>query len=101
MENRLARDAHALRSAQILSGVRIPVELREVARRDIDTEPVTRKENICRSDQVDLELVYLVRPQQFNVVHASAEARAEDTLRDVHRIAVGKDIDELRHPIRV
>src|SRR6266581_941419 len=61
-----------------LAGIRIDVETREVAARDVEADAVTRLEEIARRERLDRDLGDLARRQHFRPFPGFAVADAED-----------------------
>src|SRR5258707_13581148 len=83
--NGIDRDLAGPRHPLGRAGIRIDVEMREVAARDIGGDAVTRLEEIARREGLDRDLGDLARRQHFRLLPGSAIAHAEDAVGDVHR----------------
>ena len=59
--DRVVRDLDRIVGAERLAGVRVAVELREMAARDLHADAMPLLERNARADHVDLELVDLAR----------------------------------------
>src|SRR6185295_3024383 len=91
-------------------GLRVPVVERKPAALDLNHDPVSPLEGVALLMQIHGELQWGVWSQRLRGAEAPAIAAAHDLVGDhelvsapgpVVRDAVGKDIDQLHHPIGV
>src|SRR5690242_1920142 len=75
--------------ADRLARVRVQVEAREVAARDVDPDSVASLEEVARRRQRYPCLVNLTRLHQFLMFPAVAIADADDGIDDVHMVPAG------------
>src|SRR5438874_6807886 len=83
------------------AGIRIAVETREAAARDLDADPVAGLEEVARLREVDFVPVDHVRLEQRGRCERVAVAGADDSVGEIPGEAVRLDVDELRRPVRV
>jgi hypothetical protein len=98
---------HAAVLAKWFTGTRIYIEPREVAARDVDTNPVAFLENVRRREWSDDEPIHLTRFDEVSCVAIVTIARPDQRIRDVHIEAAGEvctrwiDIDQLGSEVSV
>src|SRR5215831_1156311 len=97
----LPRNSRLRRQSKRLTGVRIAVELREVAAGDIDANAMAGKEDVAGADQVDGQLVDPSGLQRNWPRWALAIAGSQNAFAHVDGAAVGKDVDEFGDEIGV
>src|SRR5258708_20416211 len=73
VKHRLGCHAHRRAYAQIVAGVRIAVELREVAAGDIHADAMPRQKYVGRAGEVDIEIIASPRLLQFRLVQPPPE----------------------------
>src|SRR5208283_3777753 len=83
------------------AGVRVPVELGEVAAGYLDPDAVVPAEDVAGGHEVYSELIDLARDEKSRRPHRLSEAGAYDSVAQVSCVAVGMDVDQLGGEIGV
>ena len=93
--NGLLRCFDFIPQVERFSGVRVAVELREVAAGDIDAQAVIFRKHIARADQIDAQLISLAGLEDFRPVCSVAVPGTRNAFTYIERAPVGKHVDQL------
>src|SRR5262249_45197595 len=99
VQNGLPRRVKLGLFAKPAPGVRVAVEAREVAARDLDADAVAWKKDVARGADVDSELSGLIGREEDRCRSAVSVARPDDAVGQGAGGAVGEDVNELRGEI--
>ena len=101
MENRLVRHSQFGVRPVVLPGVVIPIEVRKIRTRNIQTQPLTRPEQATDRVQPDRVFANLAGLQQRWVLIPVPVLRTHDSVGQVHRQAIFIHDRELGSPVGV
>src|SRR5215207_9530974 len=101
MEDRLQRRQHLRVRAELMTGVEVAVEAREVAAAHLQTDAMPPAEEIAGRPEVDGVFEWLTRRNRSGSVGALAVAGADDAVGEITRGAVWIDINQLPREIGV
>src|SRR5215207_9262548 len=95
VEDRLHRRQHLRVRAELVTGIEVAVEAREVAAAHFQTDAVTLAEEIAGCPEIDLVFVDLTGRDWPGSVGPLTVAGTDDAVGKVARVAVWVDIDQL------
>ena len=87
--HRLLRAAHFSVRAEVVAGVVVSVEAREIGRGHFDSDPVPLLEDIAGNGEINLVLVRLLGLEQLGRGKALAIARPDDAIAEILGVPTG------------
>src|SRR5215218_10919642 len=101
VEDRLQRRQHLRVRAELVPGVEVAVEAREVATAHLQTDAMPPAEEIAGRPEIDRVFEWLTGCDRSGSVGPLAVASADDAVAEITRGAVRIDIDQLAGEIGV
>jgi hypothetical protein len=89
------------RPGEILAGIQVPIEAREIAAGYFHPQAVTRKENITGCPEINRELIDLARVHELGFFERVPIARPDNSVRQVLGKSVWPNVNKLGREIGI